>query len=172
MAIRQILRRTNSTSASSIMASFMVAAAMVGAVGGCQTLQSGATSSTVIAANSGVGALAGRWEMDLSPVQDRSYLKEFFVVPDADKPGKVTRTFIGTVYGGSPFDNGQVMSIDTGVAFAFVSDEKGEQGGPYYWIGQKVTRPGNLSVQEVLTGRVRSLTRNFELAWSATRVTK
>ncbi|MBU6412613.1 MAG: hypothetical protein KGS45_04005 [Planctomycetes bacterium] len=107
--------------------------------------------------------------MDLSPDQDGSYLKSLVIFPDEAAPGKAMTTFTGAVYGGSPFDNGQVLQIDGGVAFAFVSDEKGEMGGPYYWLGQKVTRPPSSSGAEVLTGRVRSLSRKFEMAWSARR---
>lgn len=107
--------------------------------------------------------------MDLSPRQDRSYTKELVINPDVGGPGVTSEfTFTGSVYGGSPFDNGQCFRTESGIAISFVSDEKGEMGGPYYWLGwlgQKATRPAS----EGLTGRVRSLSRNFQMQWSATR---
>ncbi len=116
-----------------------------------------------------VSTVAGTWSMDLSPGQNGSYLKELVIVPDVDRgPGASVHTFTGTVYGGSPFDNGQCVCTDAGIVLAFVSDEKGEMGGPYYWLGWldlKATRPAS----SMLTGRVRSLSRNFEMQWSATR---
>lgn len=114
--------------------------------------------------------------MDLSPAQDGSYLKAFVIIPDAAAAGKdAPHTFTGTVYDGSPFDNGQCVNIPGGVAFAFVSDEQGQLGGPYYWLGvveragQKNTRPGSPLAEEVLTGRVRSLSRNLDMPWRAIR---
>ncbi len=106
--------------------------------------------------------ISGTWEMDLSPAQDRSYLKDLTIVPD--EPQATARTFTGTVYGGSPFDNGLLDATrHHSCAFAFVSDEKGEMGGPYYWVGTYALATDRLN------GRVRSLTRTFEMDWSATR---
>ena len=108
--------------------------------------------------------------MDLSTKQDQSYLKELVITPDEARDGESVSTFTGSVYGGSPFDNGlsfiAANSTDhsansSTLIISFVSDEKGEMGGPYYWLG--------VMQGDALTGRVRSLTRSFELDWSARR---
>lgn len=138
---------------------------------GCATHQPPISS----ASNEGSAlTLEGTWSMDLSPAQDGSYIKDMVIVADAGKDGISPHTFTGTVYGGSPFDNGQCINTPSGNAFAFVSDEKGELGGPYYWLGQrrpdqKDTRPAGSPSEEVLTGRVRSLSRNLDMQWRATR---
>lgn len=137
-------------------------------LGGCMQRGS-AADSAVVDPSLSLAPISGEWVMDLSPAQDGSYTKSLVIVPDADAPGRPATTFTGTVYDGSPFENGLTFNIDNGVVFAFVSDEKGDMGGPYYWLGQKVTRPANSSVSEALTGRVRSLARNFEMGWSASR---
>ena len=110
-------------------------------------------------------AIAGVWEMDLSPAQDGSYTRRFTIErSDADgaAPRAVT-TFRGAVYGDSPFDNGQcLMLADGSVAFAFVSDAAGQQGGPYYWLGASVD-------DGTLRGVVRSMNRGLAMRWRAVR---
>jgi hypothetical protein len=144
--------------------------------GGCAGNQPDAISAPLSTSCKGSAlALAGTWQMDLSPDQDGSYIKDLVIVADVGKNGSTPHAFTGTVYGGSPFDNGQCVSTPSGDVFAFVSDERGELGGPYYWLGQvrhdqKVTGPADSSSSvEVLTGRVRSLSRNLDMPWRATR---
>lgn len=96
---------------------------------------------------------AGIWNMDLSPAQDGSYIKDLVIMPDA---GRYPMTFTGTVYSGSAFDNGLLCTTPHATCLSMVSDEKGEMGGPYYWIGVDDGRGG-------LRGRVRSLTRSMEM---------
>ena len=106
--------------------------------------------------------LSGTWEMDLSPAQDKSYMKDLVIA--ADEPRVTAMTFTGSVYGGSAFDNGLLHVSKRGeCAFGFVSDEKGQMGGPYYWVGTWDATADDMH------GRVRSLTRSFEMTWSATR---
>ncbi len=106
-----------------------------------------------------VASLAGTWSMDLSPAQDKSYLKDFVVIPSNDPAGI---TFTGTVYGGSTYDNGLAFTRDNLLCFSMVSDEEGKLGGPYYWLGTAAT-------PELLTGRVRSISRSLQMSWSARR---
>lgn len=107
--------------------------------------------------------LAGAWDMDLSPAQDGSYVQALEIVLDpAKQPGASPTSFTGSVYGGNRFDNGQLFAGGRDLAFAFVSDERGESGGPYYFLGV-------LAPDARLRGTVRSLTRGFQLGWSATR---
>lgn len=136
-----------------------VAGVVVCALGGCAA---GRMHSSASAAKVNASTLSGTWEMDLSPAQDKSYLKDLVIV--ADEPRATAMTFTGSVYGGSAFDNGLVHVSKRGdCAFGFVSDEKGQMGGPYYWVGTWDTRLDGMH------GRVRSLTRSFEMEWSATR---
>lgn len=106
--------------------------------------------------------LAGTWEMDLSPAQDRSYLKDLVITPSTTSNGTAPLAFTGSVYGGSEFDNGIVAKSGDRVIFSCVSDEAGQLGGPYYWLGSQ-------NSPTTLTGRVQSLTRRFQLDWSARR---
>ena len=122
----------------------------------------GCTSPQREPASPDASQLQGLWDMDLSPAQDRSYLKDLQIVPVASDGTAPTLAFTGTVYGGSTFDNGLVTSSGERTIFAFVSDEAGQQGGPYYWLGSR-TSPVTLA------GRVQSLTRSFQLNWSARR---
>lgn len=136
-----------------------VAASLL-AISGCAS--SNATSSqTGTSANQSATFLAGEWTMDLSPKQDRSYEKAFVIVP-APATEKRPHSFTGTVYGGSAYDNGLVFAERGVLAFSMVSDEAGQMGGPYYWLG-------TLQTDGTLRGRVQSLSRAFELDWSARR---
>lgn len=132
-------------------------------VGGCSSSGSSLGAAPGHASPSlDASALAGTWEMDLSPAQDRSYLKDFIVTPTPTADGTAPRAFTGSVYGGSEFDNGIVATSGGGVIFSCVSDEAGQLGGPYYWLGSQ-TSPTTLA------GRVQSLSRKFQLDWSARR---
>jgi hypothetical protein len=140
-------------------AGFAVVGVMVCALGACV---SGRSDSNDSHATVGASTLSGTWEMDLSPAQDKSYMKDLVIT--ADEPRATAMTFTGSVYGGSAFDNGLVHTSTRGdCAFAFVSDEKGQMGGPYYWVGTWDV------ISDGMHGRVRSLTRSFEMTWSATR---
>jgi len=123
---------------------------------------SGCASDWTVTAPLNATGLAGSWDMDLSPAQDRSYIKEMVVVLTPGAGNSAPTTFTGSVYGGSPFDNGTVAWSGDRLIFSFVSDEAGQMGGPYYWLGSE-------AADHALAGRVRSLTRNFDLGWSARR---
>lgn len=109
-----------------------------------------------------VSALAGAWDMDLSPKQDGTYTKDLVIVPTPLADGAPAKTFTGTVYDGFLFENGLVSSAGGQTIFAFVSDEGGEQGGPYYWVGTQES-------EDLLTGRVQSVNRGLLIDWSARR---
>ena len=137
----------------------LVAASLL-AISGCAS--SSATSSQVgTGANLSATFLAGEWTMDLSPKQERSYEKALVIIP-APATEKRPHSFTGTVYGGSAYDNGLVFAERGVLAFSMVSDEAGQMGGPYYWLG-------TLQADGTLRGRVQSLSRAFELDWSARR---
>lgn len=137
----------------------LVAASLL-AISGCAS--SNATSPRAgTSANQSATALTGEWSMDLSPAQDRSYEKALVIVP-APATEKRPHSFTGTVYGGSAYDNGLVFADRGVLAFSMVSDEAGQMGGPYYWLG-------TLQADGTLRGRVQSLSRAFELDWSARR---
>jgi len=84
------------------------------------------------------------------------------VIVAPQEGAKRGHSFTGSVYDGSAFDNGLVF-IDRGIlTFSMVSDESKQLGGPYYWLG-------TLQADGTLRGRVQTLSRGFELAWSARR---
>ncbi len=127
--------------------------ASLGLVTGCKT-----AAPMVVNARS----LGGAWDMDLSPRQDGTYIKDLVIVATPPADGTPAKTFTGTVYDGFLFENGLVWSAGGKITFAFVSDEGGEQGGPYYWVG-------TLESDDLLTGRVQSLKRGLLIDWSARR---
>jgi hypothetical protein len=134
--------------------------ASLSAISGCASSNSTSSQSAPSVSQSAT-ALAGEWSMDLSPAQDRSYEKALVIIPAPTAENR-PHSFTGTVYGGSAYDNGLVFA-DLGVlAFSMVSDEAGQMGGPYYWLG-------TLQTDGTLRGRVQSLSRAFELDWSARR---
>ena len=135
-------------------------AASLPAISGCASSNS-TSSQSAPSVRQTATALAGEWSMDLSPKQDRSYEKILVIVP-APATEKRPHSFTGTVYGGSAYDNGLVFADRGVLAFSMVSDEAGQMGGPYYWLG-------TLQADGTLRGRVQSLSRAFELDWSARR---
>lgn len=101
--------------------------------------------------------------MDLSPAQDGSYVKPLTITLDpAKSPAEAPGTFTGTVYGGSPFDNGVIDASQAPAVFSFTSDMDAQMGGPYFWVGR-------LNADGTLGGAVRSLNRGFNMHWSAHR---
>lgn len=102
-------------------------------------------------------SIAGEWALDLSPKQDGSDIKKLEIVPDKRFPN----TFGGVVYNDTKFDNGLALETRPNTFFSFVSDENGENGGPYYWLG--------ITQDQQLTGTVQSLSRKFQQRWIARR---
>lgn len=138
-------------------------------VAACVTVATGCagervpTAATPMAAVDWRPQLAGTWSMDLSPEQDRSYLKDFVVTPDEPrKAGEIPVTFSGLAYGASPFANGLVSARGDRVVFSCMTDESGEMGGPYFWLG-------STTADGAIEGDVRSIKRGFEMRWRAVR---
>jgi hypothetical protein len=111
-----------------------------------------------------LASIAGEWEMDLSPQQDGSYIKSLIITPNISKAD--SDTFTGTTYGSAPYDNGLALRSTGSLTFSFVSDETGQMGGPYYWLGTASSSGTELS------GKVQCLSRNLLMPWRASRKTQ